>query len=118
MLRARMRACTHTHTHTHTHTTATPTSASGFLSSRVHVLGYALRFSVGALFPTPASRVVLSASWELKIPHGFLAAPGLSFGMQDVVPWPGIKPRPPALGAWSLNHHWTAREVPQFLTIF
>ena len=85
------------------------------------VLGSALRFSVGALFPTPASRVVLSASWERKIPHFFFfyffAAPGLTFGTQDLVPWPGIKSRPPALGAWSLNH-WTAREVPQFLTIF
>ena len=24
--------------------------------------------------------------------------------MRDLVPWPGIKPGPPALGAWSLNH--------------
>ena len=28
-----------------------------------------------------------------------------------LVPWPGIKPVPPAAEAWSLNH-WTAREVP------
>ena len=35
------------------------------------VLGSTLRFSVSALFPTPASRVVLSASWERKIPHFF-----------------------------------------------
>ena len=27
-----------------------------------------------------------------------------------LVPQPGIKPTPPALAAWSLNH-WTAREV-------
>ena len=27
-----------------------------------------------------------------------------------LVPWPGIKPRSPALGAWSLSH-WTTREV-------
>ena len=37
-----------------------------------------------------------------------------------LVPWPGIKPRPPALGAWSLNHwslnHWTAREVPEAIS--
>ena len=26
------------------------------------------------------------------------------------IPWPGIKPRSPALGAWSLSH-WTTREV-------
>ena len=28
-----------------------------------------------------------------------------------LVPWPGIKPLPPAVEAWSLNH-WTTREVP------
>ena len=46
-----------------------------------------------------------------------LAALGLSCGTQDLscdmwdlVPWPGMKPRPPALGAWSLSH-WTTREV-------
>ena len=33
----------------------------------------------------------------------------LSCGMQDLVPWPGIEPGPPALGAWSLNC-WTPRE--------
>ena len=35
----------------------------------------------------------------------------LSCGMRDLVPWPGVEPRPPALGAWSLSH-WTIREVP------
>ena len=35
-----------------------------------------------------------------------------SCGMWDllIVPWPGKEPRPPALGAWSLNH-WTTRKV-------
>ena len=32
--------------------------------------------------------------------------------MWDLVPWPGIKPGPPTLGAWSLNHCAT-REVPR-----
>ena len=41
-----------------------------------------------------------------------VAAPGiLSCGMWDLVPWPGIEPRLPALEALSLNH-WTTREVP------
>ena len=31
--------------------------------------------------------------------------------MWDLVPWPGIEPRPPALGAQSLSH-WPIREVP------
>ena len=31
--------------------------------------------------------------------------------MWDLVPWPGIEPRPPASGAQSISH-WTTREVP------
>ena len=33
--------------------------------------------------------------------------------MQDLVPQPGIEPRPPALGTWSLTR-WTTRGVPDF----
>ena len=33
-----------------------------------------------------------------------------------LVPWPGIEPRTPALGAWSLSH-WTTREVPRNLLL-
>ena len=47
----------------------------------------------------------------------YLAAPGLGCGMWtlscsrwNLIPWLGIEPRPPALGAWSLSH-WTTREV-------
>ena len=40
----------------------------------------------------------------------YLAVLGLSCGMWDLVPWPGIKPEPPALGVWSLSHR-TIREV-------
>ena len=35
----------------------------------------------------------------------------LSYSMWDLVPWPGIEPGSPALGAQSLSH-WTTREVP------
>ena len=35
----------------------------------------------------------------------------LSCGMWDLVSWPGIKPRPPALGGQSLSH-WTTSEIP------
>ena len=35
-----------------------------------------------------------------------------SLPMWDLVPWLEIKPRPPALGVWSLSH-WTTREVPR-----
>ena len=38
---------------------------------------------------------------------------GLSFGMWDLVLRPGIKPRPPALGARSLGH-WTISTITFF----
>ena len=38
----------------------------------------------------------------------------LSCGMRDVVPWPGIEPRPPALGAWSLTTGPPGRSWEQF----
>ena len=38
----------------------------------------------------------------------------LSCSMWDVVPWPGIEPRPPALGVQSLSR-WTTRKVLYFL---
>ena len=37
--------------------------------------------------------------------------------MRDLVPCPGIKPGPPAMGAWSLDHCAT-REVPQLIFVF
>ena len=33
------------------------------------------------------------------------------YGTWDLVPWPRIEPKPPALGAWCLNG-WTTREGP------
>ena len=42
----------------------------------------------------------------------YLAVPGLSGSMWDLVPRLMIKPSPPALGAQSLSH-WTTREVPK-----
>ena len=35
----------------------------------------------------------------------------LSYDMWGLVPWPGIEPRPPSLGVWSLSY-WTTREIP------
>ena len=37
--------------------------------------------------------------------------PGLNCSMWDLIPWPGIEPGPPTLGAWSLSP-WTSREIP------
>ena len=36
---------------------------------------------------------------------------------RNLVPWPGIKPMPPAGEKCSLNH-WTSRKVPEHLLIF
>ena len=35
-----------------------------------------------------------------------------SRNMGDLVPWPGIEPSPPTLGAQSLSH-WTTRDIPR-----
>ena len=43
-------------------------------------------------------------------------APGLSCGLWDLLPWPGIKPRVPAQGLWSPSP-WTTRGVPGRLTV-
>ena len=41
----------------------------------------------------------------------YLAVPGLSCGLWDLVPWPGLTPRSAALGEQCLSH-WTTRKVP------
>ena len=40
----------------------------------------------------------------------------LNCGMWDLFPWPGIKPRPPVLGAQSLSP-WTSRGVPSLCSL-
>ena len=40
-----------------------------------------------------------------------------SCSMWDRVPWPGIEPWLPVLGAWSLSH-WTTREAPAWSFLF
>ena len=79
--------------------------------------------------PRAGGNLALLAFSFLKL---YVVAPGLRCGMQDIfscsmrtlscgtwdlAPWPGIKPRSPALGAWSLSH-WTTREVPRFAFFF
>ena len=44
--------------------------------------------------------------WVLAVAFGIF-----SCSVWYLVRWPGIKPQPPALGAWSLSH-WTTRKVP------
>ena len=43
----------------------------------------------------------------LVVAHGIF---NLCWGIRDLAPQPGVKPRPHALGAWNLSH-WTTREV-------
>ena len=58
---------------------------------------------------------VLGLSWHSGI---FILACGIfSCSMQDLIPWPGIEPGPPALGARSLDR-WTTREVPRTFFLF
>ena len=52
----------------------------------------------------------VSLSLFLNIYFYFLAVLDLSCGLQDLVTWPELEPRPPAMGAWS-HSHWTTREV-------
>ena len=50
----------------------------------------------------------------LAVPMILVAACGIfSCNKRDLIPWPGIESRPPALGAQSIIH-WTSREVPEF----
>ena len=49
-------------------------------------------------------------------PVNSVAACELSCSMWDLVPWPGIEPRLPALGAWSLSHRNT-REAPNYFLL-
>ena len=56
--------------------------------------------------------------WVLASANGiFKSMRTLCWGMWDLVPWSGIEPGPPALGAWSLRHR-TTREVPWWLLSF
>ena len=50
----------------------------------------------------------------------YLAMPGLSCGMWELVAWPGIEPEPSAFRAQNLSR-WSTREVPgllQYLFIY
>ena len=51
--------------------------------------------------------------WVLVVPHKIFSCGmrPLCWGMWNLVPWPSIKSRTPALGAQSLSQ-WTTRKVP------
>ena len=86
-------------------------SLHGNLQARI--LGWvAISFSRGFSQPRYQTQVSRFAGqffpmWATRGQEGEI----VSCGMWDLVPWPGIEPRPPALEAQSLSH-WTTREVP------
>ena len=51
------------------------------------------------------------ASFMIGISSAFVFAHAAHVACRILVPWPGIEPVTPALGACSLNH-WTTREIP------
>ena len=55
------------------------------------------------------SVLCIPSFYQKKKKNTYLAVSGLSLGTRDLVPWSGIKPRPPALGEWSLSH-WITRK--------
>ena len=63
--------------------------------------------------------LLLSRFSHVRLCGSFLVAASWIFirDMWDLVPWLGIEPRPPALGAWSLTH-WITREVPRYLYFY
>ena len=75
-------------------------------NSRAHLLSFLIftyLFILAALALRCGTRDLRCGMWTL------------SCGMWDLVPWPGIEPGPPALGAQSLSH-WTTRDIPQSLS--
>ena len=94
-----------------------------------YLLKYCKFFKKKGCLVDKDSEIILNPTWLekclfylhiyfLKYLCIYLAAPGLLCGIQalscsmwDLVPWAGIEPGLPALGAQSLNR-WTTREVP------
>ena len=65
------------------------------------------------LVPPPACPDILRSTYLFIWLHWVLAAAHVIIGrgVWDLAPWPGMEPKPTALGAWSLSH-CTTRDVP------
>ena len=48
----------------------------------------------------------------------YLAVPGISCGMWNLVPWPGLEPGPPALGGWLKNARKRFPISPIYLFVY
>ena len=72
-------------------------------------------FPLPGIFGHPSSLslslFLFSVDIKKYIYYFYLASPGLSRSIWDLVHQPGIKPGPPAWGAQSLSH-WITREIP------
>ena len=65
------------------------------------------------------SRTIRATLWQVSVvAHGIFSCgmQTVNSGMWDLVPWSGMEPRAPALGAPSLSH-WTTREVHLLLLL-
>ena len=95
--------------------------ATELVSERVEVqpeliwLFYTLTEFFSALFKIKPKYILIglfSSMYISAAAGGILSCDisAVSCGIWDIVPWPGIKPRSPALGVWSLSHQ-TTREA-------
>ena len=82
------------------------TTREVFLLSKrsIHWLAF---FSVLKIFYIILKFLFIWLHRVLIVTHGIF---GLHCSMWDLVPWPGMEPKPPALGARSLSH-WITRKV-------
>ena len=107
-------------------TDCSPPGSSVHGVSQARILGWVtISFSRGSSPPRGQTWVSSLAGWVLttepligcSIQNFFFflfSCTGTpSFNMWDLVPWPGIELRSPALGAQSLSH-WASREVPTY----
>ena len=63
------------------------------------------------------NKIFILSIWQYPVLVAAHRTLDLSCGMWDLVPWLGIEPGPPALGAQSPSH-WTTREVLYFLSFW
>ena len=95
--------------------------ATELVSERVEVqpeliwLFYTLTEFFSALFKSKPKYILIGlfSSMYISVAAGGILScdmSAVSCGIWDIVPWPGVKPRSPALGLWSLSHQ-TTREA-------
>ena len=86
----------------------TPASFSCLFSALLHIFRYQGVISFKNLFIYINFYLFIWLFQVLIVACRIFSCPirTLSFGLWNLVSWPGIEPGPPTLGAWSLSH-WT-----------